>query len=93
MYYTDKGNCCFGCDITEIFQGLILDNVICENCSSGGSESIKSIFTVSRYLKEPPSVLNIIFQIGMYYMTSGEAVKSEHKVAIPSEYLYKKTIK
>ena len=41
------------------FQELLLEDVICENCSSGSSESIKSTFTVSRYLKEPPSVLNI----------------------------------
>ena len=36
------------------FQESWLGDVICENISSGGSESIKSKFTVSRYLKEPP---------------------------------------
>ena len=36
------------------FQESLLEDVIFENCSSGSSESIKSTFTVSRYLKEPP---------------------------------------
>ena len=71
------------------FKDLFLDHVICENFSSGGSESIKSTFTVSRYLKKPPSVLRIIFQRGTYDVTSGEALKYKLKVAIPSEYLYK----
>ena len=65
------------------FKGKFLDNVICENCSSSGSESIKSTFTVSIYLKKPPSLLKILFQRWMYDMTSGEAVKNELKVAIP----------
>ena len=75
--------------LQKYFKDSFLDNVICENCSSGGSESIKSTFTVSRYLKELPSVMKIIFQRGTYDMTSGEALKNEVKVAIPSEYLYK----
>ena len=89
MYHTDKGHCCFGCDITEIFQRLIFDDVICKICSSGRSESIKSTFTVSRYLKKPPSVLKILFQKVTYDMTIGEVVKNELKLAMPSEYLYK----
>ena len=40
--------------LQNYFKDLFLDDVICENCSSGGSESIKSTFTMSRYLKEPP---------------------------------------
>ena len=71
------------------FQESLLEDVICENCSSGSSESIKSTFTVSRYLKEPPSVLKILFQRGTYDMTTYVATKNELKVAIPSEYLYK----
>ena len=65
------------------FQESLLENVICENCSSGSSESIKPTFIVSRHLKEPPSVLKIIFQRGMYEMTTGEAIKNELKVSIP----------
>ena len=34
------------------FQGSLLEDVICGDYSSGSSESIKSTFTVSRYLKE-----------------------------------------
>ena len=75
--------------LQKYFKDSFLDDVICENCSSGGSESIKSTLTVSIYLKKPPSVLKIIFQRRMYDMTSGEAVKNELKISIPSEYLYK----
>ena len=71
------------------FQESLLKNVICENISSGSSESIKSTFTVSRYLKEPPSVLKIIFERGTYDMTTFEAIKNELKVAIPLEFFYK----
>ena len=42
------------------FQESLLKDVVCENCSSGSSESIKSTFTVSIYLKETPSVLEIL---------------------------------
>ena len=59
--------------------------------SSGGSESIKLSFTISRYLKEPHSVLNIIFQRGTFDTTTGEAIKNEVKVATPFEYLHKQT--
>ena len=89
MYYTDKGHCCFGCDIIEIFQGFVFRRCYMWKFSSGGSESIKSTFTVTRYLKKPPSVLKILLQIGTYDINSGEAVKNNFKVAIPSEYLYK----
>ena len=41
------------------------------------------------YLKEPPSVLKILFQRGTYYRTTYVAIKNDLKVAIPSEYLYK----
>ena len=75
--------------LQNYLKDSILDNVICENCSSGGSKSIKPTFTVSRYLKKPPSVLKIHFQRGTHDMTTGEAVKNELKVAIPFEYLYK----
>ena len=72
------------------FQGSMLEDFICENCSSGSSESIKLTFTVPGYSKEPPSVLKILFQRGTYDMTTGEAIKNELKVAIPLEFLYKK---
>ena len=42
------------------------------------------------YLKEPPSVLKILFQRGTCDITTGEAVKKELKVAIALEFLYKK---
>ena len=58
--------------------------------SSGGSESIKSKFTVSRYLNKPPSVFKILFQRGNYDMTAYVATKDEPKIAITYEYLYKK---
>ena len=67
----------------------MLEYVKCEIFSSGGSESIKSTFTVSIYLKKTPSVLKVIFQRGTYDMTTYVATKNELKVAIPFEYLYK----
>ena len=67
----------------------MFEDVICENCSSGSAESIKSTFTMSRDLKEPPSVLKILFQIGTFDMTTVEAIKIELKVAIPLGFLYK----
>ena len=72
------------------FHESLLEDVICENFSSGGSESIKSTFTVSRYLRELPSFFKILFQRGTYYMTNYVAIKNELKVSITSEYLYKK---
>ena len=89
MYYIDKGHCFFGCDVTELCQGFIFRRCYMWKLSSGSSESIKSTFTVSRYLNKPPLVFNILFQRGTYDMTSGEALKNEHKFAITSEYLYK----
>ena len=76
--------------LQNYFKDSFLDDVICEDCSSGGSESIKSTFTVSIYLKEPPSVLDILFQRGTYDRTTYVATKNELKVAIPSGHLYKK---
>ena len=46
------------------FQKSLLEDVMCEKFSSSSSESIKSTFTVSGYLKEPPAVFEIIFQRG-----------------------------
>ena len=50
--------------LDEIFQKYfndsLLHDVLCDNCSSLGSKSIKSTFTVSRHIKEPPIVLKII---------------------------------
>ena len=45
--------------LDQILQNYFNDSllhVICENCSSHGSESIKSTFTMSRHIKEPPIV-------------------------------------
>ena len=53
------------------FQESLLEDFICENCSSVNSESIKSTFNVSIYLKEPLSVLKILFRRGTYDMTTG----------------------
>ena len=56
--------------LQNYFKESLLEDAICEKISSGGSESIKSTLTVSIYLKKPPSVLNILFQRGTYYMTT-----------------------
>ena len=61
--------------IKNYFKDSLLEDVICENFPSGSSESIISTFTVPRYFKEPSSVMKIIFQRGVYDMTSGEAIK------------------
>ena len=45
---------------------------------------------MSIYLKESPSVLNILFQRETFDLTTGEDIKNELKVAITFEYLYKK---
>ena len=66
-------------------QESLLEDVICENSSSGSSESIKSTLTMYIYLTEPPSVLKILFQRGTYDMTTGEAMKNELKVPITVE--------
>ena len=77
----------------EIFQNCfndsLLHDVICDNCSSLGSRSIKSTFTVSRHVKETPTVLKIIFQRGSYDITTNVTTKNEVKVSIPSEYMIK----
>ena len=67
----------------------MFEDVTCENCSLGSSESIKSTLTVCRNLKDPSSVLNILLQMGTYYVTNGQAIKDEHKVDIPLEFIYK----
>ena len=71
------------------FNDSLLHDVICENCSSLGSKSIKSTFTVSRHIKEPPTVLNILLQRGSYDRKTFVATKNEVKVGIPSEYMFK----
>ena len=84
-----KGTVFLDVMIQNYFKDSLLDDVICGNCSSGGSESIKSRFTVSIYLKKPPSVLKILFHWGSYDRTTLVATKNELKVAIPSEYFLK----
>ena len=61
--------------LQNYFKYSFLDDVICELFSSGGSESIKSTFTVSIYLKKPPSVLKIILQRETYDKTTYVATK------------------
>ena len=78
--------------LQKYFKDSFLDDVICENCISGGSESTKSTFTVSRYLKKPPSFLKILFLRRNYDMTNYVATKNEPKVAITSEYFYKQPL-
>ena len=75
--------------LQNYFNDSLLHDVIYEKCSSHGSESIKSTFTVSRHMKEPPTVLKIIFQRGSYDGITIVATKNEVKVAIPSEYMFK----
>ena len=72
------------------FQESFLEDVICENYSSGRSKSIKSTFTVSIYLMGSPSVLKIFIQRVTYDTTTGEAIKKDLKVSISLEFLYKK---
>ena len=74
--------------LDDIFQNCfkesLFEEVICEHCSSGSYESIKATFAVYRNLRETPSVLKILLQRGMYDMTTGQAIKNELKIAIPS---------
>ena len=44
---------------------------------------------MSRHLKVPPTVLEILFQRGSYDSTTFVATKNEVKVGIPSEYMFK----
>ena len=44
---------------------------------------------MSRHIKEPPTVLKILFQRGNYDSTTFVATKKEVKVGIPSEYMFK----
>ena len=44
---------------------------------------------MSRYLKQPPSVFQNLNQRWTYYMTTGEAIKNELKVAIPLVFFEK----
>ena len=75
--------------LQNYFNDSLLHDVICENCSSHGSESIKSTFTVSRHIEEPPTVLKILFQRGSYDISTIVATKNEVNVAITSEYMFK----
>ena len=44
---------------------------------------------MSRHIKEPPTVLKILFQRGSYDITTFVTTKNEVKVGIPSEYMIK----
>ena len=69
--------------LDEIFQNYFNDSllhyVLCDNCSSLGSKSIKSTFTVSRHIKESPTFLKILFQRGSYDSTTFVAKKMKLK--------------
>ena len=56
-----KGTIVLDVMLQNYFKDSLLHDFICENCSSDGSESIKSKFTVSRYLKKTSSVFKILF--------------------------------
>ena len=71
----DEPKCTIFGNIQNYFQESFLEDVRCETCSSVSSESTKSTLTVSRYLKETPSVLKIPFQRGTSDMNTGEAIK------------------
>ena len=79
--------------LDEIFQkyfdNSLLHDVLCDNCSSLGSKLIKSTFTVSRHIKEPPTVTKILFQRGSHDSTTFVTTKNEVRVGIPSEYMIK----
>ena len=79
--------------LDEIFQKYfndsLLHDVLCENCSQLGCKSIKTTFTVSRHIKEPPTVLKILFQRVSYDITTFVSTKNEVKVCIPCEYMIK----
>ena len=62
------------------FKESFLEDVICNSFSSGGSKSIKLTFAVSKYLKKPPSVLNILFQRVNYDMPNYVAKKMNLKL-------------
>ena len=63
--------------LQKYFKDSFLDDVICEFFSSGGSESINSTLTVSIYLKNPLSVLKILFQRGNYDRITYVPTKNE----------------
>ena len=46
-----------------------------------------------RYIKDPPTVLKILFQRRIYDKTTFVATKNELKVAIPSEYMFKQPLR
>ena len=73
----------------KYFDDSLLHNVLCDNCSSDGSKSIKSTLTVSRHIKEPPTFLKILFQRGSSDSKTFVTTKNEVKVGIPSEYMIK----
>ena len=70
-----KGTVVLDVMLQNYFKDSLINNVICENCSSGGSESIKSTLTVSIYLKKTLSVFKILLQRGSYDITTLVATK------------------
>ena len=86
-----KGTVVLDVMLQNYFKDSLLNDVICEKKLSDSYESIKSTFTVSRNIQEPPTVSKIMFQTGSYDSSTLVATKNELKVAIPSEYLFKQT--
>ena len=79
-----KGTVALDVMLKNYFKDSLLEDILYESCSSSCSDSIKSTLIVSRYLKEPFSVLKILFQRGTYDRTTLVATKNEVKVAITS---------
>ena len=52
--------------LQNYFNDSLLHHMLCEIFSSDGSESIKSTFTLSRHIKELPTVLKILCQRRIY---------------------------
>ena len=76
-----------GWNISELFQGIIFKDVICKNCFSVSSETIKAKFTVWQNFKEPPPFFKIILKKVTCDMKDGQPINNECKIAIPSEFL------
>ena len=56
---------------------------------SVSSETIKATIILCRNLKELPSFLKTILQIGTFDFFNGRAIKTEYKIAIQSAFLFK----
>ena len=73
------------------FKDSFIEDIICENFSSVRSEARKTTFNMCQTLKEPPSVLKIIFQKETFDIVDGRAKNNICKVAIKLEFFIKIT--